>query len=78
MRKPKEKELAGYPLCLEIGSPSFSVMPAPPLPKVMAVVHASFYLGYYRNIPTANTFLDPGYKIRLSEYKYPVWLERKE
>lgn len=48
-----------YPLCLDIGSPSFSEMLAPPLPKVMAFVHAYFYFGYYWNTPTANTFLDP-------------------
>lgn len=53
-------------------------MLAPTLSRVMVSVHAYFYLGYYRNTPTANIFLDPGYKIRLSECKYPVWLERKK
>lgn len=59
MRKLTEEESAGYPLCFDIVSLSFSVMLAAPLPKVVvAFVHAYFYLGYYRNIPTANTFLD--------------------
>lgn len=59
MRKLMNKESAGCPLCFCVVSPSFSVMLAPPLLKVVvAFVHAYFYLGYYRNTPIADTFLD--------------------